>query len=898
MLACAISAPDAVLEPPSPLTPTVVPYPEDAPSHDAPIEVAARLRIDEQGGVSKIELLSEAPEAFGRALREAATGFRFEPARYDGKVIAVDIKFTAIFDVPARPPPPASASAEGDAAPPVEATARLEGRLRERGSRRPVRFATVVATVDGVSVSVDSDDHGRFALDLPHGYAEVQVVSAPHLRFLQRESLAEGDRLQVGYLLDRRRQDPYSTVVIGRRKRTEVARTELRGRELTQIPGTFGDPFRVIQTLPGVGAVISLLPFPIVRGSSPGSTGFLIDGVRVPLLFHLLGGPSVIHPDFIDSIQFYPGGFPVGYGGYTAGIVDGITRPAGEDERRIEVNLNLLQAGGLVRTPVEWIDGRVTLAGRIGWPGVLISLVNPEFSLSYWDYQARYDRGNKADGFTVFAFGAQDLVENARFDEAEFGQVTVAHYDPLQGGEFVTWEQRYNAALAGRTPPLQPSLRLGFHRIDFRHHHRRGDVGGRHQVAFGRDDTLFADDGAGVVAWSVAPRTEWSFQLQDALELRVGADGALRTTDFSAGTGADQPADSGRNGPGDGGPGGRGGNDDGGPGGDGDGGDEFVEAVDRYGVGGVFAETLWRPTGRLLVRPGVRFEVYRDSSSTEPAFDPRLSARYRLSGADRIDSDARDEDELWVKGSVGLYHQPPRFVIPLPGLDQLPLKNGLLAAVHNIAGVEVPLGDRTTLDAQVFFNWMDPVIFDLEVNEAVEERVNSGPEVSPGELPDDEVVIEEDNGPGLDELLAPQRGRAYGLEVLLRRRSRHGFYGWLSYTLSRSERFKEGQWRAFDFDRTHIFNAVLAVPLPRNWEIGGRLQYQTGRPITTTFGYNTGRVDPFVRFDLRIDKRAVWNNWMLDFYVDITNVTLAPEEVDSGDAARYVLPTVGFRGVI
>jgi hypothetical protein len=149
-----------------------------------------------------------------------------------------------------------------------------------------------------------------------------------------------------------------------------------------------------------------------------------------------------------------------------------------------------------------------------------------------------------------------------------------------------------------------------------------------------------------------------------------------------------------------------------------------------------------------------------------------------------------------------------------------------------------------------------------------------------------------------DELLAAQSGRAYGLEVLLRRRSRHGFYGWLSYTLSRSERFKEGEWVVFDFDRTHILSLVFAVPLPRNWEIGARLQYQTGRPITTTHGYNEARVDPFVRFDLRIDKRAVWNDWMLDFYVDITNVTLAPEEVAVGTAARYVLPTIGFRGVL
>ena len=39
----------------------------------------------------------------------------------------------------------------------------------------------------------------------------------------------------------------------------------LSGRELTRVAGTFGDPFRVINLLPGVTTTMSLLPMPIVR---------------------------------------------------------------------------------------------------------------------------------------------------------------------------------------------------------------------------------------------------------------------------------------------------------------------------------------------------------------------------------------------------------------------------------------------------------------------------------------------------------------------------------------------------------------------------------------------------------------------------------------------------------
>jgi hypothetical protein len=154
----------------------------------------------------------------------------------------------------------------------------------------------------------------------------------------------------------------------------------------------------------------------------------------------------------------------------------------------------------------------------------------------------------------------------------------------------------------------------------------------------------------------------------------------------------------------------------------------------------------------------------------------------------------------------------------------------------------------------------------------------------------------------IDRLTTPQTGRAYGLEVLIRRQSKTGVFGWISYTLSRSERYRDGRWAAYDFDRTHLVNLVAGLPLRRNWDIGVRWQYQSGKPTTITdpagpgSGYNAGRGTGYLRFDLRIDKRAVYRKWLLDFYVDITNVALLPEEVTPGTVIRYVLPTVGLRG--
>ena len=80
--------------------------------------------------------------------------------------------------------------------------------------------------------------------------------------------------------------------------------------EVRQLPGAFGDPFRAIEVMPGVTPIVSGLPYFYVRGAPPGNVGYYLDGVRVPYLFHVAAGPSVIHPGLVDRVDLYSGGYP------------------------------------------------------------------------------------------------------------------------------------------------------------------------------------------------------------------------------------------------------------------------------------------------------------------------------------------------------------------------------------------------------------------------------------------------------------------------------------------------------------------------------------------------------------------------------------------------------------
>jgi TonB family protein len=818
--------PVAELEPPQPLTPATVAYPENAPAHDEPIVVRVKISVGVDGLVHHVELLTHSLPAFDDAVVAAANGFRFEPARYGGKPVPVEINFTHTF---APPPPPPPATEDG---PPLVSA--LRGRLLEMGTRLPVAGATVAAQIGERHYTADADAKGRFRLPLPAGDARVTVHAPNCNAFLQQEHLTTQQEVAVTYYIERERYDPYEIVIVGDKRREEVSRITLRGPEIQQIPGTFGDPFRVIQTLPGTASIVSLLPFPVIRGASPSSTGFLLDGTRIPLLYHLLVGASVVHPEFIEEIQFYPGGAPVLYGGYTGGIIDGRTHRARSDEHLLDFDVNLTQAGGFIRQPIPALGVTVSASARYGYPGLILSLATNRVSLSYWDYQFRLDGGNPRNGWTAMFFGAKDELDT-----------------PAP-----------NAPPGSANPPLAPALILDFHRADLRAYHGRGSFDGLYRLVLGYDQTTSV--GSNVSTWVAEPSLRWNWRPSEKLTLVWGLDGSYH--DFNQGTPSSVAPDAFSL-------------------------STFTQDLKALYNGAALLETLWRPSKRWLIRPGVREDIYYDRNTTRYAMDPRLTVRYKLAERRLPEvAEGSDDSAIWLKGSLGIYHQPPRFVLPLPGFDNMPLKYGLLKSIQTSLGFEAPLRQHFTVSLEGYFAYMDPTIFDLTVNQATLNTIGNTSLVPTTTAPSQSRAQDI-----LDRLTKPQTGRAFGLEVLIRREAKSGLFGWLSYSLSRSERQRDGSWVAYDFDRTHLLNLVAGLRLPRNWDLGLRLQYQSGKPATTTSGYNTARGTGYYRVDLRVDKRAIWQGWMLNFYIDLLNAALLPEEVTPGATMRYVLPTAGVR---
>ena len=169
------------------------------------------------------------------------------------------------------------------------------------------------------------------------------------------------------------------------------------------------------------------------------------------------------------------------------------------------------------------------------------------------------------------------------------------------------------------------------------------------------------------------------------------------------------------------------------------------------------------------------------------------------------------------------------------------------------------------------------------------------------------------------------RGFAYGTEWLLRYKPDEHFFGWISYTFSRSERSDvPGQpYYLFSFDQTHILTVVTSVKLGRGWQLGARFRLTSGDPYTPTgtgaydatigsqlgvdaYPPNATRLPLFHQLDLRLDKVWTFRHARLNFYVDLQNVYDAnnPFVVTYNynfTKSAYVngipiLPIFGFRG--
>jgi outer membrane receptor protein involved in Fe transport len=238
----------------------------------------------------------------------------------------------------------------------------------------------------------------------------------------------------------------------------------------------------------------------LIRGGDPKDTGLYVDGVRVPLVFHLMGFTSVFHPAMIERVDFYPGASDVRYGRATSGAVDLVSRGPEDAVREARLGADVLLASAWTGLRLgddstfsaavrrSWLDAALAGVASLGLFGLEegAEQVAPRF----WDWQLRHDRPK----IGILAFGTTDSL-NARLSGEGEGDVV---YEV--GTQHL--HLRYDARPAGLRLRVTPVLGTEWQRVVYNafQDERRRYVGG------GRVEIL--DPGATPVGWSAGVDVE------------------------------------------------------------------------------------------------------------------------------------------------------------------------------------------------------------------------------------------------------------------------------------------------------------------------------------------------------------------------------------------------------
>ncbi len=682
----------------------------------------------------------------------------------------------------------------------------VKGNVLDGISLTPIRGATVTAP-DGTAVKTDKI--GAFTLDVAPGAAEL-VATAPGYDPTVEDLVIVDGGLTDYVLLLYKPGAAFETIEVEDQAPIPPApgRQDMSREVITRIPGTRGDALSAVRSLPGVASTFGPSSGPglvVIRGAAPEDSKITIDGVEVPVLYHFFGLQSVLPSEFIDNIEFLPGGFGAEEGRATGGVINVVTRAEAAPETAGFAEVSFINVAGFVQVPLTKRKNlTLTAAARRSLidfilPAVVPDTVNFTTAPQYYDGQLRLDwRPRESDKLSLLAFTSFDLLslvnENVnpnepdftgRFDnETTFSRV-IAQWSRARG----PWTQRLVASA--------------------------GTAGFRFEV--GNDRFIRANQR------TLEVRDDVGWQAHARVKLRAGAEGRWNPRDvslkFPAQPQEGQPPPS---------------NFSSAP---------LVEYEARHhnDVAGAYVAADLKASTSTTVTVGGRLDYYDHVGET--TLTPRLQITQRAG------------DDLTLRAAVGRYSRGFEYG------ESVPTNITPELATQYVGGAEVRLTDAITATGSVFYTDRHDLL--------VQDRLLAA--VSP-----------------LEAYVNRGSGRSFGAEYLIRAKTDR-FFGWLSYTFSRSDRV-DGPMesrRLFDFDQTHNLIAVGSWRLGK-WELGGRWQYATGQPITPVVGsiyltdlnafvplygtVNSERIEDAHALDLRIDRKWKFRAWELSAYLDVTNV--------------------------
>ena len=738
----------------------------------------------------------------------------------------------------------------------------LAGTIKDSRSGELLPFVNLLLSESERGSS--SDTLGRFLIGPIDPGTYSLLVSAVGFKNLKLEELKvlPNDTLKLEVvLMSNTSQLQQVTVTAAPFKRAmdmPISLRSLQAAEIQRNPGSDNDISKVIQSLPGVTTTASFRNDLIIRGGAPSENRFFLNDIEIPVINHLVtqgasgGSFSIINANQLREVDYLSSSFPANRGNALSSVFNFSLKEGRSDRLGLTATLGGTEVGIAAEGPIGE-NVNFLFSARRSYRQYILQLLDFAFLPVYNDLTAKVDiQLDEKNELTLLGIGA---IDNFKLNE-EVGDNEI---------------QRF---LLDNLPVSQQSnYTLG---AVYKHYSDKGYwtlVASRSGFRNGAEKYLRND-----------PSVEDNIILDyDSREYsnRARAEYTLLNKDWKANIGAG------------------------------------IE--DIYGKYDVF-NRIYNQYGSVTASylSEINFQQYSFFGQvSKDFFDKRLGLTFGL----RTDANNYNEgmsnpmDQLSGRMALSLAISPQTtFTVGVANYYQLPSMTTLsyrnsgeldnqdvaeyLKSWHYVAGVkwDTPFDGRLSVEG--FFKNYPNYLLSLRDS------------ISLAHLPADFGVF------GNFPVDFSSEGRAYGMEVFYQQRMLKGFYGMLSYTLSRSEyKDKTNVYIPSSWDARHILNLVLGKRFNDKWEVGLNWRMQSALPFTPfdvelsaqrpVWDIANQGIRDYTRLnaernpwtntvDLRVDRYFRYPNWTLNVYLDFENLTSSADSQQALILNRQIGPDGNF----
>ncbi len=693
----------------------------------------------------------------------------------------------------------------------------ISGYVKDVKNGESLIGATVYKTGSGVGAM--ANEYGFYALTLPAGKHQISVSLIGYKTYTFSIDLQSNRTMNLE--LSDESQSLDEVVITGEAddqnvKSVEMSVAKLDIKQINKIPALLGevDVVRAIQLLPGVTTVGEGASGFNVRGGNIDQNLILLDEAPVYNSSHLFGFFSVFNPDAVKDVKLIKGGIPSQYGGRVSSILDVRMKEGNSKRATVTGGIGTIFSRLSIEAPLIKERASFIIALRRSYVDALVkpflkstnALKQADFY--FYDLTAKFNyRIN--DRNTVFLSGylGRDV----------FG-VSVFKFDWGNATATARWNRIFNKKLFMNLSTFYSNY--------------------NYYLEFSTPNGQGFKWKSNIINYSIKP--DFTYFLNSRNTIRFGAQAlAYDFLPYNA-TGQFENANV-----------------------------KFL-ADKRYGVEySAYVGNEHKITQKLSMEYGLRVSMYTNIGKGKAYYFGDTISNTTLP--------LRDIKNFSAGELIQAYVNPePRF-----SMNYILNKTSSFKASYNRMAQYLQLISNTAastpLDVYtIASNNLKPLVADQGsmgyFRNFRENMFETSVEVYYKYLQNQLDYIDNADlfiNPTVENQLVQGLGRAYGAELYVKK-SKGKIQGWISYTLSKTERLVRGvsndNWFFSRYDRTHVLNTSVNYDLTKRWNLSVNFVYLSGVPGTfpnskisiqsLNIPYNTDnirnnyRITPYHRLDM------------------------------------------------